>query len=466
MLASSFRCRSLGVSSALRSRTFGPVYPRVVPMPATFPWTPTWTIIETAPGVFTTTLDPISLIPTTSATFYANEARPNNTGNGQSAAAAEQAIWAALADVGAGVHAKILVLGSTDPKNPTIYPWTKAWRVGCSANLHVSVVSDFTTLAPGYAVSSTALVAGDGELGAWGIAGGDGPNVYSATLTTAPGRVVDGANLDADGVATALTSRASVALVEANPGSYYHAAGVLYVRTFDSRAPTFPTLRPLRGGTSINGHVNGTRTVYVERLSFEGGSTQVVYIQDGDLTLVDCDVTNGTALGVHVNTGAGLTGATRALHCIRVRAIANAGDGIAYSAAGATMTLRGLEWNCQYKRNSGASTDQGGSAHRLTTNTEVSVIRVNPTCTANKSQGFADVGEGTDGCFILNVGGTITGEVSGYYCGNGTKAWLYRTVLAGNTTDLVTDNAAGVINVSGTHYATTSGAGTVQVYVP
>lgn len=449
-----------GITNAARGPT-AQWQPRAVSPPSGFGWTPSFQIIEVAPGQFTTTLDHLTLAPTTSATFYADSTKANNNNNGTSAALAEQAIWAALNDVGAGTHATVYVLGNANPSTPTIYPWTKAWRVGTSANLRVLVVSDFTTLAPGYAISSTSLVAGDGELGAWGIAGGDGPNVYAATVATAPGRVIDSTNVDVDGVPLALTLRASLAAVEANPGSYWHDSGNLYVRTWDSRAPSFPTLRPLRGGTSTNGLVNGTRTAYIERLSFEGGGTaRVFYVQDGNAILVDCDVTHGTALGFEVNTAVGLTDVTRTAHLIRCRFIANAGDGCGYTANGSGMTMRGFEWNCTYARNSGAGSDQGGSAHRLTINTAIQVIRVNPRCTGNKSQGFADVGEGSDGCKIWILGGKVTGEAVGVYCGNGTATWLHGVVLTGNTTDLVTDDAAGVISTTGTYYTTTSGAGT------
>lgn len=447
------------------------LYPRALPPPPAFGWTPDFAIRQLGPSAFTADLDETTLKPTTSATFYANTARPNNTSNGTSWALAEQAIWAALNDVSSGVHATIYVMGSADPNAPTIYPWSKAWRVGASANLVVSVVSDEAGT-PGYAVSSTALVAGDGELGTWGLtADPGGPNVYEATLTTAPDRVIDGTVLDVDGVATKLTLQTSIANVEANPGSYYHAAGKLYVRTADSRAPSFPTLRPLKGGTCINGQINGTRTVYVERLGFEGGSGQAVYVQDGNLIIVDADVTHGQALGINVNTAGTLTNATRTLHAIRVRAIANGGDGIGYSAAGAGMTLHGFEWGCTYARNtSAAGSDQGGSAHRLLTNSAVRVVRLNPDCRENKSQGFADVGENVgandNGCEVWIVGGSVADEAVGVYAGNGTKTWLHAVQMTGNTVDLKTDAAAGRIYLADMPLGSRTGDGVVQYFTP
>ena len=452
----------IATRSALRSGFLGGnVYPRAISKPATFPYAPTFAQVQLGPTLFNVSLDPATLIPATAATLYANAARADNTGNGQSGAAAEQAIWAALNDV--VTTTTLYVLGSTDRNNPTVYGWTKAWRVGTAADLAVKVVSDFTTLAPGWAISSTALVAGDGELGTWASTGGGTPNTYVATLATAPDRVIDALVPDANGVPTKLTLRSSIATVDAAPGSYWHSAGNLYVRTADSRAPSFPTLRPLRAA-SVNGLVNGGKTIYIERLSFEGGdAARAFYAQDGNVCLVDCDVNHGPALGFDMNTIGALTNVTRTAHLFRCRFIANGGDGCGYTAAGTGMTLRGVEVDCIYARNSGGGADQGGSAHFTAGNTEVSVIRLNPTCTTNKSQGFADVG----GCFVWIQGGSVTGEVSGIYCGDAGATWVHGTVLSGNTTDLVTDAAGGTIYVAGATWATNSGAGTEgAVYAP
>lgn len=437
-----------------------------VAIPSGFGWDPGIPIHQEAPGRFACYLEPRTLAPATVNTLYVDRGRPNNGGNGQSAGAAEQSLWAGLNDV-AGTST-IYVLGSTDRANPTIYGYAHAWRFGTVADLKVIVVSDFTTLAPGYAISSTALVPGDGELGTYAItADPGGPHVYEATLAAAPDRVIDATVPDADGVPTRLTLRASIALVEANPGSYYHAGGVLYVRTWDSRAPDVK-LRPLKASVT-NGHINGGKTVYFERLSFEGGGpARAVYVQDGNAIMVDCAVTHAQALGFEVNTGAGLTGVTRTAHLIRCRFISNGGDGCGYTANGATMTLHGFELDCVYARNSGAGSDQGGSAHRLSANTAIQVVRVNPDCRENKSQGFADVGEGTDGCEVLIVGGSVRNEAVGVYAGNGTKVWLHGVTLLNNTVDLKTDDAAGRIYTSSAIYdaARVQGAGTVQEFTP
>lgn len=81
---------------------------------------------------------------------------------------------------------------------------------------------------------------------------------YQHTLAGTLLGVYDATVRDSDGLPTPLTSRASVALVEANPGSYYNNAGTLYVHSVNSRvadrsiivcltgatAPTFPFSGP------------------------------------------------------------------------------------------------------------------------------------------------------------------------------------------------------------------------------
>jgi hypothetical protein len=438
----------------------------VVGVPADFPWAPPFAIIQTGPATFTTTIEPHSLRVATSVTRYVKPTGAN-ANTGLSWAQAERSIWEALNRVGASATT-IYVLGSADPLNPTIYDDDHNWISALTANVNMIVVSDETTLAPGYAMSSTGMRAGGARLGTWALtASGDGPNVYEATLAAAntPYAVIDASTLT-NGAPTKLTSRASIALVQANPGSYYHdtTGNVLYVRTSDSRAPD-ASLRPLR--SAFNGRCTIAVDFYVEGMTFEGGSGRAFYAQNvGTGTFYRCKFTCASTQGFELSVAGTVTDTTHTVYLIDCEARGNGGDGIGYTILGSGETVNALEWNCSHVGNSGAGTDQGGSAHRLTTNTGVHVIRVGSTCSMNKTQGFADVGQSTDGCHVWMLGGSITGEATGYYAGNGTQVWLHGCVLTNNTTDLVTDNAAGVINVSGTHYATTSGTGTVQVYHP
>ena len=73
---------------------------------------------------------------------------------------------------------------------------------------------------------------------------------YQHTIVGTLSRMHDAAVRDADGLPTVLTSRASIALVEANPGSYYNNAGTLYVHTADSRPADRSVLVELTGATA------------------------------------------------------------------------------------------------------------------------------------------------------------------------------------------------------------------------
>lgn len=78
----------------------------------------------------------------------------------------------------------------------------------------------------------------EAEIGTWTLTAAQ-TNTYEITRTGATTRVVDVTNQDAvTGEPQSLTSRASIALVESNPGSYFSDAGTskVYVHAFDSRA--------------------------------------------------------------------------------------------------------------------------------------------------------------------------------------------------------------------------------------
>lgn len=440
----------------------GPVsYPNTIRVPAGFGWTPSWNVIESSPGVFTTDLVTSTLRPaSTNVTRYASIARPDNTGDGLSAAAADKSIWAALNAV--SDTTTLYILGSADPANPTMYDYDNAWRSAWFVNGNVLVVSDFTTLAPGYAVSSTYMAPGGAYLGAWGLVGGGTPDVYSATLAAAPDTVIDAAVISATtGVATRLALVASAAAVQAAPGSYYWAAGVLYVRRAGSTAPD-ANLRALRAGVT-NGHINTAGiTVYVRGLTFEGGGpARAFYVQAAtQVTFENCKFTHGQLQGLELSTAT--AGVTQTLYTINCTFAGNAADGTGTTASGAGTSTRAVEIGCTYRGNSGVGTDQGSSIHKSAGNGAVSAIRINGTFSANKTDGFADVG----GTTTWAVGCTFTGEAIGAYVGDTGTAWLQGCTFTGCTTDIDPFDAGATINTASTTYATRAGSGQVALYTP
>lgn len=109
-------------------------------------------MIQTSASTYATTIDETALRLSTVNTRYVNLARPDNSGDGTTPATAERSIWAMLNGLSASTTC--YVLGSADRNNPTVYPAGDAWLSSVVADLVIVVVSDFTTLAPGWAVSS------------------------------------------------------------------------------------------------------------------------------------------------------------------------------------------------------------------------------------------------------------------------------------------------------------------------
>lgn len=142
---------ALGSTLALESATFAGsarvanAYPRRIAPPAGFGWSPTWDVIETAPGVFVTTLDPASLRVATTRAVYVDIATGSDGNAGTSSAAPKKSINAAI---NLWANDTIYVKAGT-------YPEANSWSGGVpfGANVNVIGVTDFATLAPGRVIS-------------------------------------------------------------------------------------------------------------------------------------------------------------------------------------------------------------------------------------------------------------------------------------------------------------------------
>ncbi len=434
-------------------------FPHVVSPPSGLGWTPAFDIIELFPGVFTTSIVTAALKPSTATIRYVDVATGADGNTGLVAGSPKKSIWSAII---VGANDTVYIKGSANPATPTIYNDDHAWNSVPIQACNFIVVSDFTTLAPGYAISSTAMPESGTLLGAWSLVGGGTPNTWTATLAAAPHTVIDATVTNATtGAPTKQTLQASVAAVEAAPGSYYWAAGSVYVRTTDSRRPDV-NLRVLRA-SRINGWLNTAINLYVERLSFEGGGSRAFYIQNcATAAFVDCNFTLAENNGLELNASGAVTGLTHTIYAIRCAARGNTGDGFGSTVAGATETVRFVEIGCTYAGNNGSGSDEGSSHHFTAGNTAVSCIRVNGAFRSNKTDGFADVG----GTTTWALGCRFTGEAIGAYVGDTGTAWLQGCVFNGCTVDLDPFDAGATINVSNSTYATRAGSGTVQGYAP
>ena len=426
--------------------------PRAVRPPATFAvaWKPDVTVVELASGSFTTDLDEASLRVATTRSLYvdgdplnlaASDANP-----GTDPALPLRSIWAALNKW--GVNQNIYVKAGW-------YPVGRSWSGGVPFGGHVNVVgvSDFGTLAPGQVVSSvseevTALT--------WTSLGG---GVWSAPLASAPYAVVDLAS----GSPSWFAVQASAVAVNA-PGKYHHGAGTVTVATSTGAAPA-STLRILRDSVH-NGWLNTALDVTVENFHFEGGGNLRCFFAQhcATLSFIDCAVTLSEGEGFGLQTSS--AGVTHRVNHIRSTAKWNANDGIQYTATGAGTSIRALELDCTATENgrTGGS-NQGSTGHRdVVANPHVALVRVGGSYSGNEAQEISDVG-----CLVWMLGCSLDGTDdvgSGYELADGGEAWLHGVTIRGVVNDLATNDAAGVIHVHDTAYATTTGPGTVAAYTP
>lgn len=97
-------------------------------------------------------------------------------------------------------------------------------------------------------------------------------NTYEITRTAATTRVVDMTNVNSKGKPAALTSRASIALVEANPGSYFSDGGTskVYVHTWDSRAPDQNVIVQIGTWSPRAPFTSANRFLRLENITFVG----------------------------------------------------------------------------------------------------------------------------------------------------------------------------------------------------
>lgn len=131
-------------ASAVRGARLGP-RPRSVRVPSGFGWSPSFSILEVAPGVFTTSIDPRSLRVTTTRNIYVDIATGNDGNAGTSSAAPKKSISAAI---NLWANDTIYVMAGT-------YPEANSWSGGVpfGQNQNIIGVSDFTSLAPGRVIS-------------------------------------------------------------------------------------------------------------------------------------------------------------------------------------------------------------------------------------------------------------------------------------------------------------------------
>jgi len=258
----------------------------------------------------------------------------------------------------------------------------------------------------------------DDYVGAWSAV----DNHYEATVSDYVYSDYDESdpNADCSEWGTQLTNKASIAEVDANPGSRYQDWGArkLYVRTFDSREPD----ADLRSYSNIALYLYGNnQTIYLENIQLfpstywrsDGVGGIKIYAQN-------CDLYGGIFYGVEElifqdcrNT------------CRRPADIINHNERDAISQ-------NSIEINCDFR-----NTAESGSSQASTTHNAVSIVRLENYYESG-AQVIADSGESSWnlGCHMYNYNAGY-----GFYTSGSPGAWLDKCYVDGE----LIENGAGTI---------------------
>lgn len=218
---------------------------------------------------------------------------------------------------------------------------------------------------------------------AWTATAGQ-TNVWQVTRTLVS-NICDAATLDANGDFAKLVLQTSIALVAANPGSYYiDGSNVVYVKTADSRQPD--TNLRVYAATDSNANAGNT-TTYLEGIWFEGGTNPYKCYYNGGRPLV---VANRCKFKYGGATGSGCfsnIGARSIL--IDCEAAAGDQDGFNYHYSSGNIAYF-AEIDC-IGRDNGLidDNDNGSTAHEGAVG-----IRVNGKYYRNKGPNIIDINDG------------------------------------------------------------------------
>lgn len=403
-------------------------------------------IHPTGAGIITADFDLASLRATTGETLYVSP-RGSNSNTGLSWAQAYRSIWKAIISMDTGSAygaATIYVAGGT-------YDYTNGFQ-----GLHPGDDS-FNLYAVGGRVRATTSRL---DL-SWSAASSPNTDVWQASLVNAPFSVVDEKWTGSYGLASRLTLQVSIAAVQANPGSYYHSGGVLYVRTIDSRAPDY-ALHPFEGDGAGAGTYNmlinhADNVAYVEGVDFLGGEKGAYMLNGARMTLRNCSARYADSEGVRTEIADA--------YMIGVQSQENGGDGFSYTYTSGLGQARAIEWDCVGSDNGygAAETSNGSSMHSAGV-----VIRVGGTYQRNKGPNLADVNDSyswNHACTIGLTRATTASQRTNFYCDG--QGFLGGCTLdtTGMAYDIYCEDAEDVVEVkSDTTYGTTGGSGTVRAY--
>ena len=199
--------------------------------------------------------------------------------------------------------------------------------------------------------------------------------------------VYDGSILDSYGDDTKLTLQANSAAVDANPNSWYYAAGTVYIRTSDDRAPD-TDLHYYYAAYSVQ-CTRDSKVIYLENIKYHGA--QGAYFNSASATgglkvyALNCHFKYAQATGFNSFLCQGVTEVI-VQGCIASKADE---DGFHYNALNGINT-RAIEIDCQgYDNGHAGYVYNGSSAHG-----DCETVRINGEYHHNRGTNIHDIGNG------------------------------------------------------------------------
>jgi hypothetical protein len=252
-------------------------------------------------------------------------------------------------------------------------------------------------------------------------------NTYK-TIRTGTQNCVDTGIIDVNGDYSALTLQASAADVDANPGSWYTDATLVYVRLSDDGVATGTRVRVYTGIS--NGRISAGAHVYAENIDFEGGLSGAALVggtapgQDTRGYFKNCTFK-------YTRLYNGLTvGATSLVICQGCVSARNGKDGFNYHVSlGAAGNA--IEIDCVSRDNYTVTenTNQASSAHD-----GAKIVRINGEYYGPGGQTIADV----LGAYSWNLGCHTYNAMAGqpnWVADSATKMWCERCTSSGASVD-------------------------------
>jgi hypothetical protein len=251
-------------------------------------------------------------------------------------------------------------------------------------------------------------------LGAWSSV----DSHYESTVA-ATGAVYDASSTDYYGGDLRYTLKANIGEVDATPGSYYYAAGTMYMRCFDDREPD-SNIHIYYQGTQFLGNADNL-VVYMENINLIGMIWCAIYpatVAGGAKGFMkNCQVENGTDGFYFYGCDLSI-----AQDCIFKNIYVSNIDGLHYDASG-VLPNNGIEIDC-IAYNIGLTGDTASNGSSL--HGSANVVRINGDYYDSWGRCIHDIGTGHTWCLgtkarrvQANHPAAATGLSVGFTSGNG-----------------------------------------------